>query len=118
VPLVLVVPLAFAHGRGFYKDRSFHLALAAVAAAMFLGSPFTFLDWKTTFLDMTTQRRALFSDWVGQTSFPFSLPTYLAVSLPHAMGWPAYLLSLAGMWLAWRRFPTARPVRSGSRRSG
>ena len=110
VPLVLVVPLAAAHGRGFYRNRAFQLALLAMVAAMFVGSPFTFLDWKTTVLDMTTQRRALFSDWVGQTSFPFSLPTYLAVSLPHAMGWPAYLLSLAGMWLAWRKFPPARPV--------
>lgn len=110
VPLVLVVPLAVAHGRDFLKSRSFYLALLAVGVAMFVGSPFTFLDWKTTLLDMTTQRRSLFSDWVGQTSFPFSLPTYLAVSLPHAMGWPAYLLALVGMWLLWRRLPAARPV--------
>ena len=110
VPLVLVVPLAVAHGRGFYKNRAFHLALLAIAVAMFVGSPFTFLDWKTTILDMTTQKRALFSDWVGQTEFPFSLPTYLAISLPHAMGWPAYLLSLAGMWLAWKRYPNGRPA--------
>ena len=110
VPLVLVLPLAVAHGRGFYKSRAFHLALLAIAVAMFVGSPFTFLDWKTTVLDMTTQKRALFSDWVGQTEFPFSLPTYLAISLPHAMGWPAYLLSLVGMWFAWRKFPTGRPA--------
>ena len=110
VPLVLVVPLAVAHGRDFYKSRGFALALLAIAVAMFAGSPFTFLDWKTTFLDLTTQRRALLSDWVGQTAFPFSLPTYLAVSLPHAMGWPAYLLALVGMWIAWRKFPTGRPV--------
>jgi len=110
VPLVLVVPLAFAHGRGFFKNRAFYLALVAVGIAMFAGSPFTFLDWKTTVLDMTTQKRALFSDWVGQTTFPFSLPTYLAVSLPHAMGWPAYLLSLVGMGVAWRKLPLARPA--------
>ncbi|MGH7681327.1 MAG: glycosyltransferase family 39 protein [Candidatus Eiseniibacteriota bacterium] len=110
VPLVLVVPLAFAHGRGFLKNRAFFLALAAVGIAMFAGSPFTFLDWKTTVLDMTTQKRALFSDWVGQTSFPFSLPAYLAVSLPHVMGWPAYILSLVGMWVAWRKLPLARPA--------
>ncbi len=110
VPLVLVVPLALAHGRDFLRSRAFYLALLAVAVAMFMGSPFTFLDWKTTLVDMTTQRRALFSDWVGQTSFPFSLPTYLVVSLPHAMGWPAYLLALVGMWLLWQRLPAARPA--------
>ena len=110
VPLVLVIPLAFAHGRDFYRQRAFYLALLAVGIAMFAGSPFTFLDWKTTVLDMTTQKRALFSDWVGQTTFPFSLPTYLAVSLPHVMGWPAYLLSLIGMWVGWKKLPLARPA--------
>src|SRR6266850_1993182 len=69
-----------------------------------------FLAWRTTLSDIGAQRRSLFSDWVGQTAFPFSLPTYLAVSLPHAMGWPAYLLSIAGMGFLWRRGPVARPV--------
>jgi len=110
IPLVLVVPLAVAHGRGFYRERRFYLGLAAVAVAMFLASPYTFLDWRTTIQDITTQRKALFSDWVGQTSFPFSLPTYLAVSLPHAMGWPAYLLGLVGMVLLWRLGRRAHPV--------
>jgi len=110
IPLVLVVPLAVAHGRGFFRERRFYLALAAVGVAMFLASPYTFLDWRTTIQDMTTQRKALFSDWVGQSSFPFSLPTYLAVSLPHAMGWPAYLLGLTGMGFLWRLGRRAHPV--------
>lgn len=116
-PLVLVIPLAVAHlgpgeGRrrrlsselgGLLRNRALYLALAAVAAALFLGSPYTFLDWKTTVKDLAIQRRALFSDWVGQTTFPISLPSYLVTSLPHAMGWPAYLLSLFGLGLLWRR---------------
>jgi len=110
VPLVLVVPLAWAHGRDFFRKRDFYLALLAVFVAMLAASPYTFLDWKMTLADIGSQRRSLFSDWVGQTSFPFSLPTYLAVSLPHAMGWPAYLLSIAGMVFLWRRGPIARPV--------
>jgi tetratricopeptide (TPR) repeat protein len=110
VPLVLVVPLAVAHGRDFFKSRAYGVALLAVAAALFVGSPFTFLDWKTTLRDIGTQRSALFSDWVGQTAFPFSLPTYIAVSLPHVMGWIAYLLGLAGMGLLWRRGTAARAV--------
>ncbi|HEY6148066.1 MAG TPA: glycosyltransferase family 39 protein, partial [Thermoanaerobaculia bacterium] len=110
VPLILVLPLAMAHGRDFFRKRSFYLGLLAVGVAMFAASPFTFIDWKMTISDFGTQRKSLFSDWVGQTTFPFSLPTYLAVSLPHAMGWPAYLLSLAGTVLLWRRGATARPI--------
>lgn len=116
VPLVLVIPLAAAHmgssrgeqrrlGRslaGLLSNQLFLLSLAAVAVALVAGSPFTFLDWKTTVYDITSQRKALFSDWVGQTTFPISLPTYLAVSIPHVMGWPAYLLSLAGAAVLWR----------------
>jgi tetratricopeptide (TPR) repeat protein len=110
VPLVLVIPLAMAHGRRFYRSRAFLIALVAIGAALFIASPYTFLDWKTTLQDIRTQRSALFSDWVGQTAFPFSLPTYLAVSLPHAMGWPAYLLGLIGMGHLWRRGAIAHPV--------
>ena len=116
-PLVLMIPIAVAHmgssrderrglGKslaGLLSNQSFLLSLAAVLVALFAGSPFTFLDWKTTLKDIGSQRSALFSDWVGQTTFPISLPTYLAVSIPHAMGWPAYLLSLAGTALLWRR---------------
>ena len=110
VPLILVIPLAVAHGRGFWRSRAYGMALIAVAVALFLATPFTFLDWKTTFRDIGTQRSALFSDWVGQTSFPFSLPTYIAVSLPHAMGWVAYLLGLAGLGWLWRRGRAAQAI--------
>jgi tetratricopeptide (TPR) repeat protein len=105
-----VIPLAVAHGRGFWRSRAYGMALIAVAVALFLATPFTFLDWKTTLRDIGTQRSALFSDWVGQTSFPFSLPTYIAVSLPHAMGWVAYLLGLAGLGCLWRRGRAAQAM--------
>lgn len=110
VPLVLTIPLAAAHGPRFYRSRAFYVSILAMGVAMFAASPFTFLDWKTTLQDIRTQRGALFSDWVGQTSFPFSLPTYLTTSLPHAMGWPAYLLGLVGMGYLWRRGGAARPI--------
>src|SRR5262249_36354247 len=83
--------------------RSALAGLFAVAVAMFAATPYLFIDWKRTLIDIAGQRRALFSDWVGQTVFPISLPTYLAGSLPHAMGWPAYLLGLAGLVLLWRQ---------------
>ena len=112
VPLILAAPLALWHFRFPLKRggaarphalRSAAAGLFAVLAAMFVATPFLFIDWKRTMIDIAGQRRALFSDWVGQTVFPISLPTYLAVSLPHAMGWPAYLLSLAGLVLLWRQ---------------
>jgi tetratricopeptide (TPR) repeat protein len=110
VPLILALPLALAHipRKAWLKDRSLWAGLLAVFGALFVATPFLFLDWKRTLIDIAGQRRALFSDWVGQTVFPISLPTYLAVSLPHAMGWPAYLLGIAGLVLLWRQGRAAR----------
>jgi len=123
VPLILALPLALAQLRRGPKrvapearpkrlrDRLTALlerhplaaGLLAILTSLFLASPFLFIDWKRTVIDIAGQRRALFSDWVGQTVFPISLPTYLAVSLPHVMGWPAYLLGIAGLVLLWRQ---------------
>ncbi|HMI31625.1 MAG TPA: tetratricopeptide repeat protein [Candidatus Limnocylindrales bacterium] len=112
VPLILGLPLALAHltrrpedgvkRTPIFKNRALWAGLLAILAAVFVASPFLFIDWKRTVIDIAGQRRSLFSDWVGQTVFPISLPTYLAVSLPHAMGWPAYVLGLAGLVLLWR----------------
>ncbi|HEY7728147.1 MAG TPA: tetratricopeptide repeat protein [Candidatus Eisenbacteria bacterium] len=120
VPLVLGLPYLVAHarpardGRGGWpaaiarlaRRRAVWLGLLAILIAMFAATPFLFLDWKRTVRDFIVQRKSLFSDWVGQTQFPISLPTYFADSLPHALGWPAYLLGLAGLVLL---------VRSGRR---
>jgi tetratricopeptide (TPR) repeat protein len=109
VPLVLMLPLLLAHPRGA-RNRWLWIAGGAALAAMFVATPYTFLDWKTTLRDIVVQRRALLSDWVGQTQFPISLPTYLGVSLPHGMGWPAYLLALAGLVLLWRTGAAGRAI--------
>ncbi|HET7903097.1 MAG TPA: tetratricopeptide repeat protein [Candidatus Eisenbacteria bacterium] len=109
VPVVLVLPLALAHARGF-RWRAFAIAAVVAVAAMFVASPFTFLDWKTTSDAFLIQRRSLFSDWVGQSAFPISLPTYLIASLPKALGWPVYLLSIVGTVLLWRRGAAGRTV--------
>lgn len=119
VPLVLALPFALAHLRrredgagpdlgSFLKNRTLWAGLLAIPVAVFIASPFLLLDWKRTLIDIAGQRRSLFSDWVGQSAFPISLPTYLAVSLPHAMGWPAYLLGLAGLYLLWREGKVTR----------
>ena len=113
VPLILGLPLALAHLRrpdltSFFKNRGLWAGLLAIPVAFFVASPFLLIDWKRTLIDITGQRRSLFSDWVGQTAFPISLPTYLTVSLPHAMGWPAYLLGLAGLYFLWKESKVTR----------
>ena len=111
VPLVLLAPLALAHLRGGrFHGKSFALAAGLTFVAMFAATPYTFLDWKTTTDAFTVQRKSLFSDWVGQSAFPISLPTYLIASLPKALGWPVYLLSIAGFTALWRRGGGARSV--------
>jgi tetratricopeptide (TPR) repeat protein len=113
VPLVLGMFLPLAYGLGRRKSRergtrslltspALWAGVAAIPIALFVGSPFLFIDWKQTLVDITAQRRSLFSEWVGQSVFPLSLPSYLAGSIPHAMGWVAYLLALAGLVLLWR----------------
>ncbi|HEX7077940.1 MAG TPA: glycosyltransferase family 39 protein [Candidatus Eisenbacteria bacterium] len=109
VPLVLGLPLLTAHPRGV-RNRAFWLAVLAAAIALFAATPYTFLDVRTTVRDLVAQRNSLFSPWVGQTTFPISLPTYLVSTLPHGLGWPAYLLALAGTALLWRRGPAGRTV--------
>lgn len=107
IPLLAMIPFLFAHPRGV-KNRWFWIGAAVAIAAMFIATPYTFLDWKTTLRDIVVQRKSLFSDWVGQSQFPISLPTYLGISLPHALGWPAYLLALVGTVLLWRKGAVGR----------
>ncbi len=85
------------------KNRAFWIGAAAILVALFVATPYTFLDWKTTLRDLISQRNSLFSSWVGQSEFPISLPTYLISTLPHVMGWPAYLFAIAGCVILWRR---------------
>jgi tetratricopeptide (TPR) repeat protein len=101
VPVVLLLPLFLAHPRET-RWRGTALALGAALLAMFAASPFTFLDWNMTADAFTVQRRSLLSPWVGQSAFPIALPTYLIASLPNALGWPVYALSLLGSVLLWR----------------
>jgi tetratricopeptide (TPR) repeat protein len=98
VPLILAVPLALACLQG-KRLKELGAGLLSILAALFVATPFLFIDWKRTMIDMAGQRRALFSDWVGQTVFPISLPTYLVATLPHAMGWIAYALAVGGLVL-------------------
>jgi hypothetical protein len=84
------------------RSRALWIGIAAVGIAFFIGSPFTFLDGSTTVRDLSIQRERLFSTSVGEAAFPITLPVYLVRKLPSALGWPAYLLSVAGTVVLWR----------------
>ena len=111
-PIALLPTLMFAHAGGegtllarvarALRGRALWIAIASTAVALFVGSPFTYLDWGTTARDLSIQRERLFAGWVGESAFPISLPTYLIQVLPHALGWPVYVMSLAGLALLWR----------------
>ncbi|HXF59899.1 MAG TPA: tetratricopeptide repeat protein, partial [Candidatus Saccharimonadales bacterium] len=54
---------------------------------------------------LTLQRGRLLSEWVGLSESPFSLPTYLTRTFPEMLGWPVYLLAVAGTVLLFLRLP-------------
>ena len=111
-PLARAPVLVFAHagteGRPLARiaralqSRALWISVAAVGIAFFIGSPFTYLDGSTTIRDLSIQRERLLSTSVGETAFPITLPVYLVRKLPGALGWPAYLLSVAGTVVLWR----------------
>jgi 4-amino-4-deoxy-L-arabinose transferase-like glycosyltransferase len=111
-PIVLLPALVLAHAGGSgrlhariaeaFRSRALWIGITSLGIAFFIGSPFTILDWNTTFRDLSIQRERLLSDWVGETALPISLPTYLFNTLPDALGWPAYLMALAGLVVLWR----------------
>src|SRR2546427_5535585 len=111
---VLLLALAGVEGRPLawiaaaVRSRTLWLGVAAAASAVFIASPFPFPDLTTTVRDLSIQRERLLPGWVRETAFPISLPSYLLSVLPGALGWPAYLLGLAGAVLLWRSGRTGK----------
>jgi tetratricopeptide (TPR) repeat protein len=83
--------------------RPMAAGLLASLLAFALASPYTLLDWSAKAQDLRLQRGRLLGEWVGLSESSVSLPTYLFRTLPHMLGWPAYLLSIAGCILVARR---------------
>lgn len=112
VPVILAAPYTLGHLSGnslrdgiarLARNRAFLIGLLAIALAFLLASPFTAIDWKTTKSDLLLQHERHVSDWTGMSRYPFSLPTYLLQTIPQTMGWPFYVLSIAGLALMFRR---------------
>ncbi|HYQ88862.1 MAG TPA: glycosyltransferase family 39 protein [Candidatus Binatia bacterium] len=104
VPLALTVLLALAcvdRTKGAVRVRWGPLATGLLASllAFALASPFTILDWSAKARDLHLQQGRLLGEWVGLSESSVSLPTYLVRTLPHMLGWPVYLLSVAGSLL-------------------
>jgi len=94
--LLVLACLDRAEGSLRVRWRPLAAGLLASALAFALASPFTLLDWSAKAQDLQLQRGRLLGEWVGQSESTISLPTYLIHTLPHMLGWPAYLLSIAG----------------------
>ncbi|MEK7315660.1 MAG: glycosyltransferase family 39 protein [Candidatus Eisenbacteria bacterium] len=106
--LVLITQIVVGHRSGAYRGRA-SLAVRLLvgplvaAAAFVLSSPYVILRGSAAWVEVQSQGAALTSEWVGQTSSPFALLTYLVSVLPAAATWPLYLLSGFGLVLAYRR---------------
>ncbi|MGH7680406.1 MAG: glycosyltransferase family 39 protein [Candidatus Eiseniibacteriota bacterium] len=104
VPLVLLGALAGAlivAPKANGPDRAARWKMLAIGVitcgvAFALASPYSLLDWRTTLHDALVQRERHRAEWVGQAPFSFALPTYLLLTLPTLLGWPAYVLGVAG----------------------
>jgi dolichyl-phosphate-mannose-protein mannosyltransferase len=101
VPIVLLTVVALAQvervDRGWrVRWKAIGAAVLAAAIAFFAASPYTILDWSQKSFSMTEQRWRLLSEWVGLSEAPISLPTYLTRTFPAMLGWPGYLMAIAG----------------------
>jgi hypothetical protein len=108
VPVVLLIVVALAQVER--ADRRWRVRWEAVGAAVlgaaiafFVASPYTILDWTQKSQSMTEQRWRLLSEWVGLSDAPISLPTYLTRTFPAMLGWPGYLVAIAGTALLFAR---------------
>jgi tetratricopeptide (TPR) repeat protein len=102
--LLVLVSIDRTSPRGFrVRGRALAAGLLATVVAFALASPYTLLDWSAKVHDLQLQRGRLLGEWVGLSESSVSLPTYLVRTLPHMLGWPAYLLSVVGCLLLARR---------------
>jgi hypothetical protein len=104
VPMVLLLLPMVANLRPV-RWKAIGASILGAALAFFIASPFTLLDWTHKSQSLTLQRGRLLSEWVGLSESSFSLPTYLTRTFPEMLGWPGYLLAVAGTALLFRHRP-------------
>ena len=106
--LILIAALANVErdgGRWKIHGTAIGAAVLGLAVAFFIASPFTLLDWTEKSHSFVMQRERLTSEWVGLSDARFSLPTYFTRTFPSMLGWPGYLLAIAGTVLLFIKRP-------------
>jgi hypothetical protein len=90
--------------------EAFKLAagLAAIAVALFVASPYIFLDWQTVFANVGGEVAP--RNHLAQTGggFFYNLRWYLLGQVAPSMGLAGLVMAVAGAAFAWRREPVAR----------
>jgi 4-amino-4-deoxy-L-arabinose transferase-like glycosyltransferase len=78
------------------------LAIAAAGVAFALATPYTWLEYRSTWATLVSARDVLY-----QLQGEIALWVHLKVTFPEGFGWPFFIASLAGVGRAfWRRRPT------------
>jgi len=92
-----------AQPQGVVADRRLWLAAGACVLSFAVTSPYVVADLAVFKRDLAYQSLHLGQGHIGQDDTP-TLLYYLGQVLPRALGWPGYLLAVAGLgWASWRR---------------
>lgn len=106
---VFVAVLGAAAGRGFNRRELAGLGAsgAALVAAMFLASPFVFIDWRTVLANLNGEARPFHLAHTG-AGFLSNLQFYAIFEIRSTMGWIGLAAVLAGAVLLAKRSRAAR----------
>ena len=89
-----------------FLSRDTSVAAALAALGFFLGTPFALLTPVAFVRGVLDELREVHTVQFGNEADAPGLLFHLAYSLPEAMGWPVYLLALAGLaWALYARGP-------------
>jgi hypothetical protein len=90
------------------EARNLAAGLAAILVALFLASPYIFLDWQTVLANVGSEVRP--RHHLAQTGegFLYNLRWYLLGQVASSMGLAGLILAVAGGAVAWVRNPVAR----------
>lgn len=102
LPLAVSVAGSSRGWRGALRDLA--AACAAAAAVFFLLSPFLLVEFRTAIADVAANRGIVVDRAVaGQQGLFASAGAYARMLARDAMGWPVFLLALAGVPILWLR---------------
>jgi hypothetical protein len=102
LPLAAAVVLSARDRRSALRELG--AAALASAAVFFALSPFLLVDLRTAFADVAANRGIVVDRAMADRQGPFaSAGAYARMMVSDAMGWPVFLLAIAGIPILWRR---------------